>query len=348
MVRVGIVGIGFMGMTHYHAWQQVRQARVTAICTRDPKKRAGDWRGIRGNLGGPAGAQVDLTGVSAYADWHEVLADEKVDLVDICLPTSMHAPVAVAALQSGKHVLCEKPLALEPRQARKMTAASQASGKLLMAAQVLPFFAEYAYLQETVRSGKYGRLLGAHFKRIISDPLWVKDFFDPHGAGGPVIDLHIHDAHFIRLLCGMPKAVFSTGRWRGEVVSFVNTQFLFAEGGPTVTAASGVIDQQGRAFTHGFEVHLERATLVYDFSVFNNEPTTSLPLTVLDSKGKVVRPKLKAGDAFVAELTEAARALRTGEPSPPLRCEPAYDALLLCHLQQESVRRGRAVTVPSA
>lgn len=347
MVRVGIVGLGFMGMTHYHAWQQVRQARVTAICTRDAKKRAGDWRGIRGNLGGPAGQQVDLKGVIAYANWLELLADANVDLVDICLPTSMHASVAVAALRGGKHVLCEKPLALEPRQAKKILGAAEASGKLLLAAQVLPFFPEYRYLHDVVRSGRYGRMLGGHFKRIISDPLWVKDFFDPQGAGGPVIDLHVHDAHFIRLLCGMPKAVFSTGRWRGEVVSFVNTQFLFGEGGPTVTAASGVIDQQGRTFTHAFEVHLEQATLVYDFSVFDNQPTTSLPLTILDRKGRILRPELKQVDAFVAELTEAARAVRIGEPSLQLRPQPAYDALLLCHLQQESVRRGRAVPVPA-
>jgi predicted dehydrogenase len=347
MVRVGIVGIGFMGMTHYHAWRQVRQARVTAICTRDAKKRTGDWRGIQGNLGGPAGQQVDLTGVAAYADWQELLADERIDLVDICLPTSMHAAVAAAALRSGKHVLCEKPLALEPRQAAKMIAAAKASGKLLMAAQVLPFFAEYAYVREAVLRGKYGRLLGGHFKRIISDPLWVKDFFDPRGAGGPVIDLHIHDAHFMRLLCGMPRAVFSTGRWRGEVVSFVQTHFLYGEQGPTISAASGVIDQQGRAFTHGFELHFERATMVYDFSVFDNQPTTSLPLTVLDAKGKVLRPELKQRDAFVVELHEAAHAVRNGEASLALRAEPAYDALLLCHLQQESVRRGRAVPVPA-
>jgi predicted dehydrogenase len=345
MVRVGILGIGFMGMTHFHAWQQVRQARVTAICTRDAKKRAGDWRGIQGNLGGPAGQQVDLKGIAAYADWHELLADPKVDLVDICLPTSLHAEAAVAALQAGKHVLCEKPLALEPRQAAKMTAAARTSGKLLMAAQVLPYFPEYGYLLQAARIGRYGQLLGGHFKRIISDPLWIKDFFDPRGAGGPVIDLHIHDAHFIRLLCGMPRAVFSTGRWRGEVVSFVSTQFLFDQGQPTITAASGVIDQQGRSFTHGFEVHFEHATLVYDFSVFDNQPTTSVPLTVLERKGKVLRPKLAQGDAFAAELADAARAVRTGEPPPPLRSEAASDALLLCHLQQQSVRRGKPVRV---
>ena len=49
------------------------------------------------------------------------------------------------------------------------------------------------------------RLLGGHFLRVISDPLWLKDFYDPHRVGGPLVDLHVHDAHFIRLLFGMPQ-----------------------------------------------------------------------------------------------------------------------------------------------
>src|SRR5688500_8925997 len=111
MVRVGIVGIGFMGMIHYLAYQKVRGARVEAICARDPKKRAGDWRGIQGNFG-PPGGQMDLRGVAAYAELDEMLADPAIDLVDLCLPPALHAEAAVAAFKAGKHVLCEKPIAL--------------------------------------------------------------------------------------------------------------------------------------------------------------------------------------------------------------------------------------------
>lgn len=344
MVRVGIVGIGFMGMIHYLAYQKVKGAKVAAICSRDPKKLAGDWRGIQGNFG-PPGTVMDLKGIAGYSNLEALLADPKIDLIDVCLPPDLHPGVTVAALKAGKHVVCEKPIALTTAEGQRMVKASNQSGKLLLVAQVLPFFPEYAYARRLVGSGKYGRLLGGHFKRVISDPPWIKDFYDPRKVGGPVVDLHIHDAHFIRLLCGMPSAVFSTGRLRGEVVEFVNTQFLFDGADVSVTATSGVIPQQGRGFTHAFEIYLERATLLYDFAMLNGQPTASMPLTVLGSAGKVTRPKLDETDAFAAELTEVAQAVRSGRPSPLLGADLALDALSLCHKETESVRKRRLVKV---
>ncbi len=184
-----------MGMIHYLAYCKVREAKVAAICTRDPKKLAGDWRGIKGNFG-PPGAEMDLKGVRKYAKFADLLADPAIDMVDLCLPPGEHAKASIAALKAGKHVLCEKPIALTSAEARRMVAAARAAERQLLVAHVLPFFAEYAFAWDAVRSGKYGRLLGGHFKRVISDPDWLPDFYDPHRVGGPMIDLHIHDAHF--------------------------------------------------------------------------------------------------------------------------------------------------------
>jgi predicted dehydrogenase len=344
MVNVGIIGIGFMGMTHYLAYQKVRGAKVAAIATRNPKRLAGDWRGIQGNFG-PPGTMMDLGPIGRFQNWKDLLTDPKIDLVDICLPPAQHSEVAVAALRAGRHVICEKPIALTTAEAKRMVDAAKRARKQLLVGQVLPFFGEYAHARQLITSGKYGKLLGGHFKRIISDPLWLKDFYDPKAVGGPVVDLHIHDAHFIRLICGMPEAVFSTGRIRGDVVEFVNTQFIFDDPDLTVSAASGVIQQQGRAFTHAFEIYLERATLLYDFANLGGEHTTSVPLTVLTPDGKAVRPKLPEVDAFAAELTEAARAVHGGRSSELLSGELALDALALCHRETESVKRGRLVKV---
>ena len=65
MIHIGIVGIGFMGMIHYLAARKLKGAQVTAICSRDPKKLSGDWRGIRGNFG-PPGEMMDLSGIKKY------------------------------------------------------------------------------------------------------------------------------------------------------------------------------------------------------------------------------------------------------------------------------------------
>ena len=343
-MNVGLVGIGFMGMMHYLAYQKVRGAKVTAIAARDEKKLAGDWRGIQGNFG-PPGAVMDLGSIARYRDWREMLQDPKIDLVDICLPSALHADVAVAALKAGKHVLVEKPIALKMADAEKMIKAAKAADRQLLIAQVLPFFPEYAFVRQAVTSGKYGKLLGGHFKRVIADPLWMKDFYDPNGGGGPVVDLHIHDAHFIRLICGMPKTVYATGSVRDGVVRFVNVQFTFDDPSVAVTAASGVVDQQGRSFTHAFEIYFEKATLLMDFAVLDGKPNATMPLTVLARNGKVERPMLGEVDGFVAELTEAAKSVKSGKVSPLLSGDIAGDALRLCHKEIESIRTGKVVKV---
>ncbi len=344
MLKVGIAGLGFMGMTHYNAYRKVRGAKVAAICEKDPKRLAGDWRSIKGNFG-PPGQLVDLTGIKGFSELDQLLADPELDMIDICLPPGAHAGVTIGALKAGKHVFCEKPIALRPADAEAMIAAAKAAGKMLAIGHVLPFFPEYRFAYRTITSGKYGALTGGHFKRIISDPTWLPDFYNPNTTGGPMIDLHIHDAHFIRLVCGMPRAVQSVGRMRGEVVERFDTQFIFDDPGLVVTAASGVIYQQGRPFTHGYEIYLEKATLLFEAGTIDDKPETIMPVTVLSEDGKVMRPKMEPIDGFAAELSEVVRTIRSGTPSAMLNGDLARDALVLCQRQTQSVLKGKAVKV---
>jgi len=345
MFQVGIVGIGFMGMIHYLAYQRLRDVKVRAICEQDPVRRRGDWRTIKGNFG-PPGEQMDLSGVTQYADLEAMLADPELDLIDICLPTALHASAAIAALSTGKHVLCEKPIALKPAAGIAMVDAAEKAGRMLMIGHVLPFFPEYRFAYDAMTGGKYGRIQGGHFKRIISDPLWLPRFYDPAVIGGPMLDLHVHDAHFIRLTCGMPRTVQCAGSLRGEVVERFHAQFRFEDPELIVTAASGVIAQQGRPFTHGYEIYLEKATLLYDFAVIDGAPVLATPLTVLTSDGQVERPKLDGGDAiwpFENELTEAVNAVQSGVPSALLSGTLARDAVVICQKETEAVITRQAI-----
>ncbi len=347
MINVGIAGIGFMGMTHYNAYQKVRGAKVCALCEQDQKRLGGDWRSIKGNFG-PQGTMMDLSGIERTTELDEMLADGKLDLIDVCLPPSLHAEVTIKALKAGKHVFCEKPIALNPADAKRMVKAAEKAGKQLMIGHVLPFFPEFAFAYKAITSGKYGKLLGGHFKRIISDPLWLPDFYNPHTIGGPMLDLHVHDAHFIRVIGGMPTAVQSVGSMRGEVVKRFSTQFRFDDPELVITAASGVIDQQGRGFTHAYEIYLERATIFFDAAGIGDDWVVGYPLTVLTDKGHVQKPKLGGGDpcdSFVDEIKEVVRSVRTETPSKLLAGELACDAVVLCQKQTQSVQRGRAVKV---
>src|SRR5436189_5412843 len=164
MVRIGIVGIGFMGMIHYLAARKLQGAKVVAVCSRDEKKLGGDWRSIQGNFG-PRGEMMDLSGIKKYRRLDDLLGDPEIDLVDICNPTHLHPETAIKALQAGKHVLVEKCIALDPRDADAMVQAAAKAKRLLMVAHVLPFFTEFAYAAEAIREGRHGTLLGAHCKR---------------------------------------------------------------------------------------------------------------------------------------------------------------------------------------
>ena len=340
MVRIGIVGIGFMGMIHYLAARKVKGARVTAICSRDPRKLAGDWRGIRGNFG-PPGEKMDLGGVKRYARLDDLLADPDIDLVDVCNPTNLHAPTALAALRAGKYVLVEKAIALEPRDADAMVKAAAKARRLLMVAHVLPFFPEFAFAAEAVRGGAYGLLLGGHFKRVISKPDWSAEIGDAAKTGGPAVDLHIHDTHFIGLICGVPGKVFSSGVEAEGAVSYLTTQYLYGDGGPAISCSSGALAQKGRPFVHGYEIYLEKATLVYE--------SGTTPLTVLSADGKTKQPKLKSGgeatSGFTAEIQAAVDGIKTGKEPDLLSGKLARDALVLCHKECQSVRSGKAVAV---
>jgi predicted dehydrogenase len=326
-----------MGMIHYLAAKHVTGGAAAAVHTRDSKKLSGDWRGIRGNFG-PPGAVMDLGPIHRHARYDDLLADPHVDLVDICSPTGQHEAMAIAALKAGKHVLVEKPIALDMAGADRMVAAAGAAGKLLMVGQVLPFFPEFAFLADAVKTGRYGAFLGAQFKRVISRPDWSAAISDVDQTGGPAIDLHIHDTHFIRLICGKPRQVMATGRIENGAVTHLNSLYLFGAGGPTVACASGALAQKGRPFTHGFEVYFDKATVAFEAG--------TQPLTVLTASGEAEHPPLGDGDpvaAFTAELQAAVDGVRDGKAPDLLSGQLARDALVMCHRECESVNTGKAV-----
>ncbi|MBY0233266.1 MAG: Gfo/Idh/MocA family oxidoreductase [Gemmataceae bacterium] len=332
MVRIGLAGIGFMGRIHFLAAQKVAGAEIAAVCSRDPAKLAGDWTNTRGNFGPPPG-KADLSGIRTYSDYGALLADPGIDLIDLCTVTDQHAPMAIRALQAGKHVLVEKAIALTLDEAEAMLAAAKKAGRLLMVAHVLPFFPEFKYAAEAVRGGRFGKLLGGHLTRVISRPDWSADMADAAKTGGPAVDLHIHDTHFIGLIAGVPKEVRSQGIERDGAVEYLTTQYLYGPGGPALTCSSGAVAASARPFVHGFELYLEKATLVHS--------SGGVPLTVFHADGRTERPALGSTDpidAFADEIGTAAQGVREGKEPALLSGRLAADALAMCFKEIASVK----------
>jgi predicted dehydrogenase len=345
MVGVGIVGIGFMGMIHFLAARSVAAARVVAICSRDPAKLAGDWTSIQGNFG-PRGTQMDLTGVTGYRDFDSLLADPQVDLVDLCVPSDAHAPMAIRALHAGKHVLVEKPIALATADADAMVIAAQTAGKQLLVGQVLPFLPEFAFAAEAVFSRRFGGLRAAQFARVISRPDWSSGIADAARTGGPAVDLHIHDTHFIGLICGVPQAVHSRGVVENGSVVHLATHYLYDDPNLAISAVCGALSQAGRPFTHGYELYFEHATLAYQFANLGGVPHLATPLSVISPDGTVERPDLGSGDpvdSFTNEISAAAEAVATAREARALSGDLARQALRICLAEIESVKRGKLI-----
>ncbi|WP_261364318.1 Gfo/Idh/MocA family protein [Stieleria tagensis] len=333
-MRAGIVGVGFMGWIHYLAYQRSNQAELVAFCSRDAGKRGGDWTGIQGNFG-PPGEQIDVSQLSVFDSLDAMLEDDSIELIDICLPPSLHAEAIEKSLAAGKKVLCEKPLALTADDANRLAAMGQPGD--VMVAHVLPFMPEFELLVQAANDGRYGRPIAGRFKRTISPPDWIPDFYDPTSVGGPLIDLHVHDAHLIRILFGMPDSVQSSCIRHSGVPKFYETLFRYSDGRP-VSAGGGVIDSPARGFTHGYEVSFEKATIQFEFAAYSDETTATIPLVILHQDGTVERPELGDGDpisSFVKEIDAAAESLRSGTVSPLLDGKLAADAIQICQWQSE-------------
>ncbi len=348
MIRIGIIGIGFMGYTHFEGARALQNGSVTAIATRDEKKLAGDWTGIQGNFG-PRGGMVDLSAVKKYRDYRELLADPEIDLVDVCLPTDMHEKVVLESLQAGKHTLVEKPLATDLASADRMVAAAEKADRLLLVAQVLPFFPEFGFLADAIRDGRYGKLRAAHFRRVICPPDWSAEMSDFRKLGGWGVDLHIHDNHFVCLTCGVPTAVFSRGLLQDGLVNHVQTQYVFPDADLAVSCLSGGIAAKGLAFGHAFEAYLDDATILFDACTLAGNWTVNRPLTVVRNDGTASTPELPAGaswcSGFTAELQAAVDSVVSGQPAATLSGTIARDALKVCFAEAESIGTRRMVSV---
>lgn len=332
-MRAGVVGVGFMSWIHHLAYKRSERAEMAAFCSRDPRKRQGDWRSIKGNFG-PPGEQIDVSSMSVYESLDQMLDDDSLDLIDICLPPNLHPDAIRKCLAAGRSVLCEKPLALDADTAAEL--ANEAKPGQLMVAHILPLMPEFKLLVDAAGDGRWGRPVAGRFKRTIGPPDWIPDFYDRSRVGGPLVDLHVHDAHLIRLLFGMPTTAHSVSRKKEGVPMFYETVFEFEQPDSVVSSGGGVIDSPARPFTHGYEVSFERATVQFEFAAYADGTTTIVPVTVMNIDGSVEKPELGDSDpvsAFVSEVDAAARCVDEGEVSPILDAATAVDALRICEMQ---------------
>jgi len=315
-MRIGVVGLGFMGSTHLQAYEKIGGAELAAVASSDPKKLAGDLSGIGGNLEA-RGAKLDFGDAKRYSTAEELFADPAVEAVDLCLPTYLHASMTSAALRAGKHVLVEKPMALSGDECDGMIAAARSNGKVLMVAQVIRFWPDYVAARNIVNAGGIGTVRSAAFRRRCAAPAWSEWLRDRERSGGGAFDLLIHDFDYCVFLFGKPAAVSAAGYEDLEGgVDVVDCRLRYQDG-PAVTVDGGWHNRGAYPFSMEFTIVGDDGVLEYH--------SGSRRLTLYRADGTQEEPSLPEADGFQGELEAFLQACEQGQA--PGDCRPEDSAL---------------------
>lgn len=337
--RVAIVGFGFMGRMHYGHWKKQRGFEVVALCD---KNTAQFTEGIEGgNLVG-ADNSTDYGKAVIYDDFDKMLAEAKPDVIALTLPTPLHVPLTVQALNAGISVLCEKPMALNAKLCNEMVAAAAKApnGAQLMIGHCLRFWPCYTYLKQLIETQKYGKVVAASFKRYSAPPGWGKGanwFMDESKSGGVALDLHIHDADMVNFLFGMPKSVTSSAHYNSDgLMTFITT--LYDVGDAVVSAEGCWAMTQTFGFEASYMVTFENAVVVMNT---NRDDA----LVVYPAKGKKFAPKIKTGDGYAHEIKWFADKLQGKEVESVITPEQSRDSVRIIDAEKRSAKSGRKVAL---
>ncbi len=189
MLKIGLVGVGGISHSHIDAWEKMEDAQLIAMCDIRPER------------------MEKFPEKHHYTDFDEMLNNEEFDIIDICLPTYLHADFAVKAMERGINVITEKPISLKEEDIDRVYKTAEKNNVKFMVAQVLRFWPEYELLKEIYETKKYGKLLSGTMTRLGCYPRWSWDgwMMDEKRSGLVPFDLHIHDLDFMVYAFGMPK-----------------------------------------------------------------------------------------------------------------------------------------------
>jgi len=343
MVKVGVVGLGFMGQTHLKAYNQVPGAKITAVCDAVRLPKDGKLEGVTGNISESEGLFLDPKEIRGYREFEEFLEDSEADLVDLCVPTPLHASMAIKALEAGKHVICEKPLARDAETCRRILEAAARAKGFFMPAMCLRFWPEWAWLKKAIAEGTYGRPLSAFFQRLSEPPGWSRNtYFKGDESGGALLDMHIHDTDFVQFCFGKPRAVFSTGQVRfSGAFDYVSTIYAVEEG-VSVTAEGSWLLQTGFGFKMAYRVEFEKATVDYD----STRGKEALRLFQEGREPETLQLDWPDPDGYVGELRHMVESIEQGKPPSVVTGEDGMRAVQICEAEEESAKSGRLATVP--
>ena len=258
----GIIGFGFISEKHMKGYASISdRVQTIAVCDILPERlEAARAQGI-GRL---------------YDDYHKMLADPDIDLVSVCLPNYLHKQVTIDALEAGKHVHCEKPMAMNYEEAQEMLAAQRRTGRQLMIGLNNRYVPINQYVRKYVQEGGIGEVYFAKCgwtDRMGLPPSgWFTDV--KRSGGGAVIDTAVHYVDLVMQILGYPQAESVTARTFNRLIS--DPAIVCNYGFPGIIdpkdsftvedMGTGIINLEGRrsiVFEHSWASNIEEGKRYY-------------------------------------------------------------------------------------
>lgn len=343
ILKVGVIGVGGIAGTHFPGWAASPHAELVALS--DPATP------ILERVA--AEQQIALT----YENPADLIANPDIDIIDICTPNMFHAPLAIAALEAGKHVICEKPLAPTPADITRMIEARDKAGKLLMAAQHFRFHNETQALKREIETGVLGDIYHARSWMLRRNGFVLRPGFiyQKNSGGGPCIDIGVHILDLTLWMMGNPKPVTVTGVTQDKLSKMPGA---FAAWDQAAIPADMDVEEFAAAFVrfdNGASLILEVSWLLHhktqgeDMQMWLygtkgglHWPQTELLTTKYATKRFLdtqFAPVPAGLEAHAAECVAFAAAVANGEPSP-VPAEESRDVMAILDGLYQSAKHG--------
>jgi predicted dehydrogenase len=352
-LRIGVIGAG-IGATHLAAYKQLPQVEIVALAGLDDDR----VRRVAAEYGVP----------QTYREYEQLLAAPDIDAVSVCLPNALHAPVSIAALRAGKHVLVEKPLARNSIEAQAMVDAAQESGRVLMVSFDKRYRGDVQWIKSYIDSGALGRVYyaKAHWMRRVGIPRLGSWFVSKEQAGGgPLIDLGVHVLDIAMYLMGEPRALAASAStyaefgprgqkgWnlRGQVsdehrpyeVEDLATAFIRLEGGATLLLEASWATHSSASDDFGVTLYGTEGGVELFVHDYGYDHTVRV-FTDIEGVPVDLAPRLPKGKGHLHVIERfVAAALDGATPSPS--AEEGWRRVNLLAACYQSAQEGREILV---
>lgn len=331
MIKAAVVGVGSMGLNHLRVYNELDDVEISAVADDNPERL--DY--VKSKYS-----------VATYSDYRDLLNKEKPDAVSIAVPTSLHEDVSIAALESGAHILVEKPIAGNLESGEKIIACAKRCQRKLMVGHIIRFNPALQMLKQKLDEGMLGRIFQIFCRRAGPFPMRIRDV-------GVVVDLAPHDIDIMRFLSGLePKHVFAETlqkihtqhedlllallRFPNDIAGALEINWLT----PTKVREINVLGERGL-----FRVDdLTQDLYFYENSLANHE--LWLPLKALKgvSEGSMTRFAVRRQEPLKLELQAFIRAIQEDD-AVPISGEDGLQALRLALALVSSAQTHQVIEV---